>query len=174
MTTAPPTIYVTNAGSVVQVRQGRATEETRRCVGSRSQLTIMARPRPAYGEAGVGRVEALTPTEAMLDDAQSGWISIEEYRRQFVAMVEAHGADAVAPGSLAFRSWDRGPMLRVEDGDTLTCACSRAEAANGRCHRVWAAAILLRAGWRVVLDGREYDAGWAREQISPTNEGLRS
>jgi len=29
------------------------------------------------------------------------------------------------------------------------------EAAEGRCHRVWAAELLRRAGWRAVLDGQE-------------------
>lgn len=45
--------------------------------------------------------------------------------------------------------------VRVRDGDTLCCACSVAEARAGRCHRTWAAPFLVRAGWRVVLDGVE-------------------
>jgi len=39
------------------------------------------------------------------------------------------------------------------------CACSRAAAAAGMCHRVWAAEALARAGWRVVLDGVEVVRG---------------
>lgn len=45
----------------------------------------------------------------------------------------------------------------VFDGDTLCCACSVAEARAGRCHRTWAAPFLVRAGWRVVLDGEVVD-----------------
>lgn len=52
-----------------------------------------------------------------------------------------------------------GPDYIVSDGDTLCCACSRDDAAAGRCHRVWAAAALVRAGWRVILDGKELDDG---------------
>ncbi len=45
------------------------------------------------------------------------------------------------------------PARVVRDGDTLCFACSRAHAARGLCHRVWAAELLVAAGWRVVLDG---------------------
>ena len=50
-----------------------------------------------------------------------------------------------------------GPLdatsFSVESGSTLCCACSKQKAAEGRCHRVWAAAALARAGWNVILDG---------------------
>ena len=39
----------------------------------------------------------------------------------------------------------------VQDGDTLTCTCAK----GVDCHRRWAAPFLVKAGWRVVLDGVE-------------------
>lgn len=33
------------------------------------------------------------------------------------------------------------------------------ERAAGRCHRAWAAPVLVAAGWRVVLDGVEVERG---------------
>lgn len=48
--------------------------------------------------------------------------------------------------------WRRGQL--VSDGDTLFCACSRAAAEAGRCHRVIAADLLAQAGWEVVFNGR--------------------
>lgn len=34
----------------------------------------------------------------------------------------------------------------------LCCTCTPAEARNDRCHRAWAAAVLMLAGWEVRLD----------------------
>ena len=51
---------------------------------------------------------------------------------------------------------DGGMVSEVGDDDTLCCACSVAESRAGRCHRAWAAPFLHAAGWRVVLDGREW------------------
>ena len=42
----------------------------------------------------------------------------------------------------------RRPQLPVDDGDTLVCVCRR----GALCHRQVAAAVLARAGWRVVLE----------------------
>jgi hypothetical protein len=72
---------------------------------------------------------------------------LDEYRRRFIAGLVS---GRLGPGSLRVT----GAVLRwVADGDTLCCACSREAAAAGRCHRVWSAEALVRAGWRVVIDG---------------------
>lgn len=125
-----PTVYVTNWSS-------------RKLKGPGRQLTIMAAPRS--WERGDGAVLALTPDLRDLRDMQDGRITLPEYRRRFERALE--GAK-LGPGD-----------LDVRDGDTLCCACSRAAAAAGMCHRVWAAEALARAGWRVVLDGVEVVRG---------------
>ncbi len=56
-----PTIYLTNAASVAAVARGNAKPETAACVGPGQVLSIMRFPREEMGEAGVGRVLALTP-----------------------------------------------------------------------------------------------------------------
>lgn len=115
--------------------------------------TIMARPRT--WEHGAGRVEVLTPTYRALSMYQSRQMSILAYQKQFEDTCEGLLNDGLlAPGSLAWENdTESGPVV---DGDTLCCSCSRAEAAAGRCHRVWAAPYLVKAGWRVILDGAEF------------------
>jgi hypothetical protein len=51
---------------------------------------------------------------------------------------------------------DRCPPqgLAIPDGATLVCTCAVSEANAGRCHRVWAAAVLAESGYRVILDGQ--------------------
>jgi hypothetical protein len=135
-----PTLYVTNWSS-------------RRLHGPGRKLTIMAAPR--RWEHGEGRVPDCIPALADLLDYQSGAIDVREYRRRFEEDIAFAN---LRPGALTFRNtpWTPGsvePMVLY--GDTLLCACSREAAAKGECHRVWAADALVRAGWRVILDGVE-------------------
>lgn len=150
-----PTIHVTNWSS-------------RKLHGPRRKLGIMAAPRP--WERGDGEVPALVP---LLDDMRAAKSrgDFEGYRARYVDRIErTSGAidngppfpmGHLAPGGLWARlGW--GAAL-VSDGDTLCCSCGREQAAQGRCHRVPAAELLRRMGWRVVLDGRELvgvDADW--------------
>jgi hypothetical protein len=127
--------------------------------GPGRKLTIMARPR--QWEHGDGRVEALTPRIGDLDAVMRGWITPDEYRARYVT--NCPPLPALAPGRLSTQAnlvagqpIGGGPL--VEDGDTLCCSCSRAAAARGECHRVWAAGLLAEAGWRVILDGKELGA----------------
>lgn len=136
-----PTIHVTNWSS-------------RRLHGPGRALTIMARPRA--WERGVGRVPWLTPADSDLRDAKAGRITLDEYRSRFEAYTGGLASRGhLDPGELAVVLYDGSGSDAVRDGDTLCCACSRADAAAGRCHRVWAAQALARAGWRVLLDGVE-------------------
>jgi hypothetical protein len=57
---------------------------------------------------------------------------------------------AAASGAAATANAAR---FAVEDGSTLCCACSRQAALEDHCHRAWAARVLARAGWNVILDG---------------------
>lgn len=138
-----PTVYVSNWSS----------HRTEGHHGPGRKLSIMARPRA--WEHGDGCVPWLTPADSDLLDVKAGWIDGNEYQRRFevfVGMLEACGH--LAPGELAVGRVARG-IGAVVDGDTLCCACSRDDAAAGRCHRVWAAHALVRAGWHVILDGQE-------------------
>jgi hypothetical protein len=159
-----PTIYVTNWGLVRADDAREAKGQPRRASGPRGQhYTIMVRPRPEYGERGDGQIYVLLPKAEDVRAAREGDLSIAAYRQRYeagVARLSRNGlllrpghddehmhAQLVVRGSL---TWE--PVL---PGSTLACSCSAEAAAEGRCHRVWAAGLLLKAGWRVALDGRE-------------------
>lgn len=126
--------------------------------GPGRKLTIMARPRT--WEHGAGRVPDLTPAKADLDAVAAGRIDMVEYRRRLEKRWAA-GLYALSPIQLTAYTPEGIDLVR--DGDTLCCSCSRDAVAAGRCHRVWAAYALSRAGWSVVLDGRKLPTvrvGW--------------
>lgn len=179
------TIFLTNGASVAAVQRGKAKPETAACVGPGPVLSIMRYPRSEMGEAGNGRVLALTPPSHLVAPAidakkaadrtgdafdLSAWREYEEaLRGRWLAPEHVRRC---APGALAYgrevhrergvaRQWDGDWWVfsgDVPDGATLICACSREAAGSGRCHRVIAADVLRVAGWSVVLDGREVRA----------------
>lgn len=110
--------------------------------------TIMALPR--RWERGAGTVHALCPDPDDLRAVKRGDMSVDEYRRRFEAKL--------VPDLLRhLRALDsEGYHRTVADGDTLCCGCSRDAAACGECHRAFAAPLLVRAGWAVVLDGEPF------------------
>ena len=145
-----PTPYLTNWSS----------HRTPGCHGPGRKLTIMAAPR--HWEKGEGCVGALVPNLDDLRDVKAARITVDEYRERFNAALDGRKLN-LFPLSLTIDPPDNRtlpmsglplwiPQL-VESGDTLCCACSRAEAAAGRCHRVWAAHALAAAGWNIILDG---------------------
>ena len=131
-----PTIHVTNWSS-------------KKLRGPGKRWTIITAPR--LFEMGDGECNILVPRLAYVRAAKAGRLHMADYRRFYIAEVNT---DWIVPGQLLA---DRG-MTTVTDGDTLCCACSRKAAAKGECHRAWAAALLVRAGWRVILDGQEVRA----------------
>lgn len=134
-----PTIHVTNASSR-KLHRGRV-------------FNIMARPR--HFELFEGPVVSLAPHRDDLDRVRRGSIDLAEYRERYDYAVRRQlVAGLLAPGQLTCPGPFHGKTPVVADGDTLVCACSKAAAAEGRCHRVWAARWLHEAGWRVVLDGQ--------------------
>lgn len=164
-----PTIHLTNAASRKPPHRGPGRV-----------WTIMARPRAHYGETGEGSVDSLVPEWAWVHAVRAGEMPMAEYRERYMAQL---GQSDLAPGNLLARTYTcdscggsgdsrskpgvfcvyckgrgygRGP---VRNGATLLCACSRARAAAGECHRAWAAVVLARSGWRVVLDGVEIPEG---------------
>ena len=134
--------------------------------GPGRKWTIMAKPR--HWEQGAGQVAALTPLTNDLVSVRGGLISAGEYKARYLQLVEAWCNTSsrfsphhpLAQGILRARRRRSGAQFGfglavVAGGDTLCCACSRAAAAQGECHRVWAAELLRDAGWRVILDGEE-------------------
>ena len=124
------TIHVTNASS--------------RNLHHGDVFNIMAKPR--HWERFCGNVPILTPSKESLDKLRAGELTVEEYKLLLVLKWESFRG-LLYPGRLS------SPFGVVKDGDTLVCACSKKAAANGNCHRVWAAAELARVGWNVILDG---------------------
>lgn len=149
--TSQPTLYLSNWSS----------HRTPGMHGPGRKFTIMARPRA--WERGVGALAALVPPVSaqrmlpdLLKDRHTGSASLlgDVYRTLCEGHFDARAAH-LYPGALVAYDAD-GFTTPAEDGDTLCCACSVAEARAGRCHRTWAAPFLVRAGWRVVLDGQPY------------------
>jgi hypothetical protein len=125
--------------------------------------TIMARPRAEYGERGEGHVPALTPQGAEVELMQqlvrlrrtsAGSAPDAALLARYRTALEARWAslDLSPAGLLVHHAAGLG---RVQPGSVLCCACAASEALSGRCHRAWAAPFLVRAGWRVFLDGVE-------------------
>jgi hypothetical protein len=77
------------------------------------------------------------------------------------AVIEGRWRDIGASGfaSPLLTAWSGTNAYAVKSGDTVCCACARSERAAGRCHLAWAVPFLVRAGWRVVLDGEEVRDG---------------
>lgn len=137
-------LYLTNVASL-------------RSEGFRGQgpvFTIQARP-PHWG-AGQGRVDVLAPLgdlEPLMDAAREELRNLagDEAFTRYRTAYEAHlAAQDLRPGSLE-ASTRFNVNVKVTDGETLTCTCAR----DKPCHRRWAARFLVKAGWRVVLDGKE-------------------
>jgi hypothetical protein len=128
---------------------------------------MMSRPRAfEYGEGWVPNLrpsgEQIRLMQAALAERKSGsgTVAMSRYRhalesqwREQKRLLRPGQLLAVQPVFPNGTTVDETP--EVADGDTVCCACSRAHAAAGLCHRTWAAPFLVRAGWRVVLDGRE-------------------
>ena len=157
-----PTLYLSNWSS----------HRTPNMHGPGRKLSIMASPRP--WEYGAGRVDAVSPITSRLRRLMATAIADRSdeaamiaYREAFDELLGVHLVlGFLAPwvdddsGGLVAVGWSGTPRTSpVVDGDTLLCACSVAEAAAGRCHRAWIAPVLVRAGWRVVLDGAEVTLG---------------
>ena len=144
MASKTPTIHVTNWSSRKMHGPGRA-------------WSIMVRPR--RWELGDGFVRVFRPNAEMLDAVREGEITVDQYRDVFLIGYSEPLFGGPPSYALLRQGWLRADVLGgqelVRDGDTLCCACSRDAAAEGKCHRVWAAELLRRAGWRVLLDGRE-------------------
>ena len=101
-----------------------------------------------------GVVGDLVPDERDLWSMKRDELSMEEYRSRFLENLSKR-KDRLFPGELTVQSLQPLITFKVKDEDTLCCACSRAKAEDGECHRVWVAETLVQLGWGVVLDGKQ-------------------
>ena len=140
-----PTLYLTNVASL----------RTPGHKGPRDgHLTIQA--RPLHWARGLGRVNVLAPLGALeplmlaaIKERKSG-IDSTDCMTRYRAAYEYHlSQNNLAPWRLGVVTDDDFGF--VQDGDTLTCTCAK----GVDCHRRWAAPYLVKAGWRVILDGVE-------------------
>ena len=134
-----PTLYLTNWSSPKLHGPGR-------------KFTIMARPRA--WEHGIGRCRKLTPmdeTDLMREALRTrAPEAVAAYRGALERRWEAD-LYGMRPGLLVATNMGDAAGYVIKDDDTLCCACAK----GAECHRRWAAPFLVRAGWRVILDGAE-------------------
>lgn len=154
-TTDRPRVFLTNFASLRSAGH----------VGLGAKLSIVAWPRKLERADGFVRTlrpktrEELAALSLVMRERKDGATDPETVAR-LRSWIEARWEFALAHGALSPRRLfaEIGPdhkVVAVDDGDTLLCSCARGAA----CHRVWAAPFLVRAGWRVVLDGVEVTGG---------------
>jgi len=144
MTTEKPVLYLSNwASRLTPGHHGRGRK-----------LSIMVKT-PFWAKPD-GRVEVVAPAAKDLWAAREGGITFEQYRESYTKKVEVQ-LEYLKPGKLIFQSKQRLDSYEVKDGDTLCCACSKEKARESKCHRSWLAPVLVAAGWRVILDGKEVE-----------------
>jgi hypothetical protein len=111
--------------------------------------------RTPHGVNPDGKIDALVPRAEDLRFFAQKEISQEEFRERYYAWV-GHQAASLAPGKLFWQPYSfftQGDEQLVESGDVLFCTCLHAQKDGLECHRLWAAELLVRFGWKVVLDG---------------------
>lgn len=159
---APPASLLKRSGPVLHLRswawvaaRQRAQEWPPPGFSGRA-YTIMALPRA--WEHGDGRCATLVPQgeelEAMrtLVLVRQQGLDVPDLLQRYRDLLSLRwSALELGPGQLQADT-PAGPVA-LKEGDALCCACSADESLAGRCHRAMAAPWLVRAGWRVVLDG---------------------
>lgn len=144
-TTERPTVYLSNW----------ASHKTPGHHGPGRLLSIMV--STPHWATPIGKVGIAAPKADDFWALQEGKITAEEYRERYAKGVLLF-AKVLVPGKLGFVSKEEHESSEVKDGDTLCCVCSRHNAKDGNCHRVWLAPLLVEAGWRVILDGEKLEA----------------
>lgn len=124
----------------------------------------MARPRPFEVEHTLGRVVCLTPHPRVFDTLKRGQIEVPVYRFEVErTLITYHIRRRLGVGSLAAYPAGVDPRhvqsdgVLLADGDTVVCGCARWEPGRKRrhpCHLELTPAMLVAAGWDVVLWGR--------------------
>ena len=98
-----------------------------------------------------GHVPQLFPDTHIFENYRNGAITWQQFRSKYIADLSSV---PIHHGKLIAELYD-GEEVIVDDGDTLLCTCSKAKADDMRCHRAWAAHLLKRCNWRVMIDSRQ-------------------
>lgn len=105
-----------------------------------------------------GKIDALVPRAEDLRLYTTKEISLDEFRRRYIDVIEKFGVKKLVPGKLVwspFSFFRQDDSQLVEAGDFVFCTCIKSSGQGLECHRLWAAQLLAQAGWDVVLDGRK-------------------
>ena len=142
------------------------------------RLHIQAYPTPAMKAATVGAVGLLAPAgaerewmRALVKDRKTQSLDPDEA----TALLERYQS---AYSARIRRLSEEGRLdpywLQDDAGNPLSgpvalcCSCSVAAAAQGQCHRTWAAVALAERGaWTVYLDGKE-----VKKELLPEKRGI--
>jgi hypothetical protein len=117
-------------------------------------LKLSISSRTPYGFGPDGKVDALVPRAEDLRLYKTGVISLVEFGDRYTKSAETFGLKKLAPGKLVwspFSFFDQDKVQPVLPGDHIFCACDVTGDKHCGCHRRWAAEILERAGWNVVI-----------------------
>ncbi len=102
-----------------------------------------------------GKVEGLVPRAEDLRAFREKKIDQDEFRNRYLNHIQVSGIK-LSPGKLLwvpYSFFKQQESYSVEAGDVLFCLCLHAQKDGLECHRLWAAQLLMDAGWNVILDG---------------------
>lgn len=155
----PPVLFVCGLENIIA---GELPKSFRQSSGSLitpgRKLSIAS--RSPHGHEPEGKVEALVPRAEDLWLFKRKEISQDELRDRYVQHIDTFGVK-LTPGKLVWSPYSffrRNEKQLVESGDVLFCLCLHAQKDGIECHRLWAAKLLVEAGWGVVLDGAHMDS----------------
>ena len=113
--------------------------------------------RTSCGVNPDGKIDVLVPRAEDVRLHETGAISLDEFKDRYIEHVEAFGLEKLAPGKLVwgpFSFFDQHKVQPVLPGDFVFCASVGSPA----CHELWAAQLLVQAGWEVVWDVDKFSA----------------
>jgi hypothetical protein len=125
--------------------------------GGSSGKRLSISSRTSCGVSPDGKIDGLVPRAEDVRLHETGVISLDEFKDRYIEHVEAFGLEKLAPGKLVwgpFSFFDQHKVQPVLPGDFVFCA----RVGSPACHELWAAQLLVQAGWNVVWDVDKFSA----------------